>query len=517
MKKSLLYLFMLVCSMSMFTSCSDDDDDVKYPVDSELAGAYKGKMDVYYVGVSTPIASDMVQKVYISKASDTAIKLELKNFVINVAGTDITIGDIAVDNCALKQDGEAFQFSGSQTLELVVGSCNTSVSGTIGNGTIDMVINVDVAGGMKVKVNYKGNRLSGNENGEAKITGFTFESELITMQPVIDEDAKTITFKVSENATTEDLQALVPTITVSDKATITPGSGVAQDFTGKVVYTVTAEDGTVVKYSVSLLAKEGIYDFETWVEDQDYHYLSPSGSFGTTNGGSAFVYNSLEGIHKDNPQVVVPPYCVVPTEEAKVGTKAAHLETISLVQAKADLKEYGGFVGGIMSAMCPNITAGSVFLGTFKLDNISKPLTATKFGVLSSSGKPVSFSGWYKYTPGEKFYDANGKELNETDQCAIYAILYEAKDAEGNDITLNGETVNDENSPIVLRADLESGVATNGWKSFNIEFVSVGNRVYEASKEYKLAFVATSSKRGDLYEGAPGSILLIDDFKIEFK
>ena len=44
MKKSLLYLFMLVCSMSMFTSCSDDDDDVKYPVDSELAGAYKGKM-----------------------------------------------------------------------------------------------------------------------------------------------------------------------------------------------------------------------------------------------------------------------------------------------------------------------------------------------------------------------------------------------------------------------------------------------------------------------------------------
>ena len=53
MKKSLLYLFMLVCSVSLFSSCGDDDD-VKYPVDSELAGAYKGKMDVYYVGVSTP-------------------------------------------------------------------------------------------------------------------------------------------------------------------------------------------------------------------------------------------------------------------------------------------------------------------------------------------------------------------------------------------------------------------------------------------------------------------------------
>ncbi|WP_374692958.1 hypothetical protein [Bacteroides thetaiotaomicron] len=52
MKKRLLYLFMLISSVSLFMSCSDDDD-VKYPVDSELAGAYKGTMDVYYVGVST--------------------------------------------------------------------------------------------------------------------------------------------------------------------------------------------------------------------------------------------------------------------------------------------------------------------------------------------------------------------------------------------------------------------------------------------------------------------------------
>ena len=47
MKKRLLYLFMLISSVSLFMSCSDDDD-VKYPVDSELAGAYKGTMDVYY-------------------------------------------------------------------------------------------------------------------------------------------------------------------------------------------------------------------------------------------------------------------------------------------------------------------------------------------------------------------------------------------------------------------------------------------------------------------------------------
>lgn len=169
MKKRLLYLFMLISSVSLFMSCSDDDD-VKYPVDSELAGAYKGTMDVYYVGVSTPIVSDMVQKVYISKASDTAVKLELRNFTITVAGAELLIGDITVDNCALAKSGDAYKFSGNQTLSLVVGSCKTSVSGTVGKNAVDMVIDVDVEGGMKVKVNYKGTKLSGSENTEAKIT-----------------------------------------------------------------------------------------------------------------------------------------------------------------------------------------------------------------------------------------------------------------------------------------------------------------------------------------------------------
>ena len=51
-----------------------------------------------------------------------------------------------------------------------------------------------------------------------------------------------ITFKVNDEATEEDLKALVPVIAVSEKATVTPASGVAQDFSGgkSVVYTVVA-------------------------------------------------------------------------------------------------------------------------------------------------------------------------------------------------------------------------------------------------------------------------------------
>ena len=50
MKKSLLYLLMFVCSVSLFSSCGDDDDEVKYPIDTDLAGGYIGKLSVVVDG-----------------------------------------------------------------------------------------------------------------------------------------------------------------------------------------------------------------------------------------------------------------------------------------------------------------------------------------------------------------------------------------------------------------------------------------------------------------------------------
>ncbi len=46
--------------------------------------------------------------------------------------------------------------------------------------------------------------------------------------------------------------SLIPVITVSDGATITSESGVAQDFTNTVTYTVTAQDGTTKEWNVNL-------------------------------------------------------------------------------------------------------------------------------------------------------------------------------------------------------------------------------------------------------------------------
>lgn len=49
-----------------------------------------------------------------------------------------------------------------------------------------------------------------------------------------------------------DVTSLVPTITVASTATISPASGVAQDFSSPVTYTVTAEDASTTVYTVTV-------------------------------------------------------------------------------------------------------------------------------------------------------------------------------------------------------------------------------------------------------------------------
>lgn len=48
------------------------------------------------------------------------------------------------------------------------------------------------------------------------------------------------------------LKSLVPTIAVSAGASVLPASGSAVDFRGPVIFTVTAEDGTISSYTAAL-------------------------------------------------------------------------------------------------------------------------------------------------------------------------------------------------------------------------------------------------------------------------
>jgi eukaryotic-like serine/threonine-protein kinase len=81
------------------------------------------------------------------------------------------------------------------------------------------------------------------------ITKFSFAAFSPAVDAVIDGTGKTISGTLAASA---DLSKLVPTIAISDKASVSPASGVAQDFSKEVSYTVTAEDGTLQAYKVNL-------------------------------------------------------------------------------------------------------------------------------------------------------------------------------------------------------------------------------------------------------------------------
>ncbi|MDR1544200.1 MAG: DUF5018 domain-containing protein, partial [Prevotellaceae bacterium] len=81
------------------------------------------------------------------------------------------------------------------------------------------------------------------------ITSFSLVEQ--TGAAVIDQDNYTVDIEVGYGT---GLDALVPAIEVSQYATILPASGMVQDFSSPVTYTVTAEDGSYQAWTVTVTA-----------------------------------------------------------------------------------------------------------------------------------------------------------------------------------------------------------------------------------------------------------------------
>ena len=97
------------------------------------------------------------------------------------------------------------------------------------------------------------------KSSEKQILTFVFkatDNEALEQdfEGTVNETDKTIT--ITDLPFAADVTALIPTITVSDKATVDPTSGTAQNFTDDVTYTVTAEDGSEQGYNVTVSIKE---------------------------------------------------------------------------------------------------------------------------------------------------------------------------------------------------------------------------------------------------------------------
>lgn len=522
MKKNLfLCLFAALCTMGTFTACSSDDEPgVTTPAAADVTGNYKGNLDVKITQGEMEIPGGKVenQLVSVTKAGESTVSLSISDFSF----MGIQIGDINLNDCQLSGSGDKYTFTGTTKVNAVILTADVEAEGTFEGDklTINMDIDASVAGQKQtVKVVYTGTKLTGSESSEAKILSFVFDQEVsaanavVLEQPVVDETAKTIKFAVSANATSDDLSKLMPTIEVSEKATVTPASGAAQDFSnGKTVtYTVTAENGTKVTYTASISANVTPYDFENWVAGvEDTEGLTPDMIFYNPEGWCS----SNAGAQLLKAFKLADSYVVEATNDAHSGENAVSITSIDTKGKDTIL------------AKVPKVTTGSLFLGSFITD-MSSTLNSTKFGI-PYSAKAVSLKGWYKYTPGAEFYVVNEQpyaqhcheavlDETKTDEFMISIVVYETNefDTEGWSDCLTGDPDSEKNiytsSRVAAIAQLTGG-KQDEWKEFELPLE--WKKEYSADKKYRMAIICSASKDGDKFWGAPGSKLIVDDFKL---
>lgn len=504
MKKNLfLCLFAALCTMGTFTACSSDDESgVITPAAADVTGNYKGNLDVMVDAANLPTVEN--QLVSVTKAGESTVSLSISDFSF----MGIQIGDINLNECQLSGSGDKYTFTGTTKVNAVILTADVEAEGTFEGDklTINMDIDASVAGQKQtVKVVYTGTKLTGSESSEAKILSFVFDQEVsaanavVLEQPVVDETAKTIKFAVSADATSTDLSKLMPTIEVSEKATVTPASGAAQDFSnGKTVtYTVTAENGTKVTYTASVYGNVTSYDFENWSYDTSMYpeenQIYMANGWASCNNAVALIkyMGALGGI------TYTGEYPIRPSDDAFTGEKAVLLESVDTQG------------GNIFGQKVPKVTAASIFLGSFNaMAAISDPMATTSFGIMYDK-QPLKVTGYYKYTPGTEFYNANG-ELQEgvTDKCAMSAVLYEVS---SEDETLNGSNIYTSDK-IVAKAVFTSDKSVDTYTPFelNLEYA----KAYDSSKKYKFAIIFSASADGASYNAAVGSKLLIDNVSV---
>lgn len=174
MKKSLLLCFMLICSLSFFTSCKDDKDDNKIPDQdyaADLAGTYAGKLDIKLITpegeapVPAPESSDV--NVYVT--GKNLIKLELKDLAILGLTLNISVPEVPVTG-----DGSVITLVSTDTdIDDIkdLGHLDITLSGTVNaDNSIQLTIDVTATDkGQHIMVKFKGSKTG--EDYAAAITG----------------------------------------------------------------------------------------------------------------------------------------------------------------------------------------------------------------------------------------------------------------------------------------------------------------------------------------------------------
>lgn len=216
---TLLSVLSCFAMLTFFAACGDDDDDNGEPLSdakeilsfvfADLTPAVQGNINGTAITAMVPFGTDV-----------TALE------------PTVTISQEATVSPA---SGQAQDFSSPVTYTV------TAEDGS--EATYTVTVNVTAG------------------SSEKELTTFIFESLDPDVAGVITGNDVAVDVPFGT-----DVSALAPTITLSDLASVAPASGVEQDFSSPVDYTVTAQDGStnVYQVAVTILPKPGLAITPVW-------------------------------------------------------------------------------------------------------------------------------------------------------------------------------------------------------------------------------------------------------------
>lgn len=346
-------------------------------------------------------------------------------------------------------------------------------------------------------------------NAECDITAVTLPGNVLNRAPIIENNKIVLIVKNDVSL----LEPLAPEFTLTPGATIEPASGTPRNFILPQTYTVTSQDGEWSKqYTVEVQKNNTInldYSFENARQISALGGMCSYDEFYETgvSGKETLIWASANSAYALTLQASTPN--TFPTYQAEDGVvgKCAVLTTRST-------GSFGGRVG-------KPIAAGNLFMGQFVGENAVKdPLHATHFGT-PFRNVPSSFSGYYKYTPGETYCEADqdGNFIpvpGKTDMFNLYLVMFETT---ADMQWLDGTNVLAKDNPnIVGTAEIPDRHASDDWVEFSVPFIFREGKTIDQKKLedgiYSIAVVMSSSQDGDYFCGAIGSTLWVDELHI---
>ena len=318
-----------------------------------------------------------------------------------------------------------------------------------------------------------------------------------------------IEFGVKEDV---DLTALAPEFVLTEGATIEPASGSVHDFSGNtpVSYTVTSQDGkwsrtytVYINHRIRTIDEISTLSFENSMLDTSQRY-------------AVWYETAADGYEINAWATGNPGFAITAGDAAPSEYPSSVLEEGYEGRGVRLITRATGTLGALFGMP---IAAGNLFTGTFNtLDALGSATKATRFGTPVSQ-RPLSFSGYYKYTPGEEVTGEDNKPIpGKIDAGDIYAILYRNTDSEGKAFTLDGDNVKTSDQ-IVATAIIDEVKPTKEWTPFDINFTYKEQLDEQILRNYgySLAIVFSSSINGAYFEGAVGSTLCIDEVKVSYE